>query len=77
MRLDILYMLKTALRDLQEAQEVLTDLNGLIAAHTQDPNCDVEWEDLQFLVKEIESRLTRAETLLRGAAYGEALLKSI
>jgi hypothetical protein len=70
---DTVYTLKTALREIQEAYAVLADLGGLITAHTQDFNCDVEWEDLQFLVKEIESRLTRAETMLKEAAYQEAL----
>jgi hypothetical protein len=73
MTTDTVYMLKTILREIQEAHVSLSDLRSIIAEHTKNFHCDVEWEDLQFLVSEIESRLARVETTLREAAYQEAL----
>jgi hypothetical protein len=73
MTTDTVYTLKIALREIQEVHAALFDLKNIISEHTGDFHCDVEFEDLQFLIKEIEARLARTETMLKEAAYQEAL----
>ena len=68
---DLTYELKNALRELQEAHDILSDIRSIASEFVQNSSEDVEWEDIQFLTQELDEQLRRAEERLKRILYND------